>query len=80
MFTRVLKSNVLKGQIDSDVIESFLIGSQLGITDLVCYKELFEKELENEDNQFIFKLYTYPLIYLKMKITAFNISYPLIRQ
>lgn len=59
---RILNSSNLIGHIDIEITKAFLEGTSLGIKDLFFYKELLEKELENEDQQIYFKLFQYPLI------------------
>jgi len=62
LFTRILNSQILKGEINPNPIETSLRGSELGIRDLKIYKELFENEIEKEQRNFVFKSYTYPML------------------
>lgn len=61
-FQGILDSKVLNGEIDRLPIENTLRGFQYGINDLKVFKNLFESEFSTNNNNFIFKVFKYPLI------------------
>lgn len=47
---------------DNDIKESSLLGTDRGLQDLLRYKFLFEKEMTNPAQMFVFKHITYPFV------------------
>jgi len=60
--TRILNSKTLYVLINREYVETFITGTKIGIKDLRHYKDIFEKELEKAENEFVFKVFKYPLI------------------
>ncbi|MBN2596095.1 hypothetical protein [Labilibaculum sp.] len=59
---RILNAQTLRGNIDLEIIENLVKGSELGIQDLSFYRKLVDQELQENNNDFKFKIYKYPLI------------------
>lgn len=61
-FSRILKAESLKGEINLDLIKSTREDYNQGIKDLEVYKMIFETELKNQSSRFTFKVYKYPFL------------------
>ncbi len=61
-FQGMLDSKVLEGKFDRFPLESTIKGFEYGINDLRFFQKIIENELEYENGNFIFHIYSYPLI------------------
>jgi len=60
--TRILNSRSLIGKIDKYIIESYKIGYEAGIKDLIVMKRIFEREMKSPKNSFTFFSFKLPKI------------------
>jgi hypothetical protein len=76
-FKRILKSNLLKPQMDASTIKNFenaIIGFDMGIRDLMTFKDIFENAIANQNpSSFTFETLTYDPI----KVSAAAIFSPI---
>lgn len=77
-YKRYLGSNILQAyRGDSrDLLQAAINGNETGLRDLVFYKDLFEKELANPADNFLFVHHTYPIkgLYASSSFTISNIE------
>lgn len=76
-FSRLLNSLTLNSERGSglDEMKIFLLGTKLGLKNLMDYKYLFEKELHTLKSEFTFQTYVYPLIKVYGSATFSPVDY-----
>ncbi len=74
---RILNANTLKDKINTESIEEFIEGAELGIKDLFKFKLLFENEIECPNDIIRFSTFKYPLIKIYGSATFNHIEFDL---